>query len=381
MNKLPFFDVFDSHVFPITVLIKFTNHSSKQMLKGPNSQIIVMELISEYPAEETGEHVFKVKRPGILSRVKYFALIIAGLFPLAIFPWAVGLGIIAVILSYLFTARIYSKVGQGLVEKNVVQALKSYRKEKEKPNPEKVISEGINSIIGLKFDTKKNYYVEDQVVDLNMDDVPTILKGRVFDIISASLGITFIFGMILTSVMEVNEDSIGGIFGIMLIFNFFGPLIVSWLIPMVWILEDTDIRVVDDKHQIVQIGQQLRSGLFSKLLGVGGLMLGVTFLSSNATIFMEEENPSIVGIYGISMILVFLFMLMIASPSMAVALSYLEHHHEKNVVACRTLLREILPTGLTIVKRTRIPKSIEEIERDEQARVQAGAEANPPTEI
>ncbi|MCF2140429.1 MAG: hypothetical protein K9W44_10295 [Candidatus Lokiarchaeota archaeon] len=304
---------------------------------------------------------FRLEKLNVIHKILYFTVITVGLLLLYFRP----IGIWAILLSpiiFFLIPILWKKIGMIFFKRDLVPLVKNYKyniekknkKNKQQPKEKLKISvfwKVLNFLMDLKYDPTKTYYIERVPTNLNANKMKDI-GNRIFDVISASLAITSLVGMIFTWISPISTVEEGqNLLKIIIIIVFISPLLSSWLIPTLWIMQDACIKSIDPDHNSENVGLLIRKGTLRKFLGTGGIMFGYGFLLQN--IQTLQENIHSLGpaeVYLLAGAYLFGFIVIIAFPSIVLTFIYLFKFHVGNVNEIRKNLSDLLKTGTTTVE-------------------------------
>ncbi len=272
----------------------------------------------------------------------------------------------------LFSVLTWNYIGRFTLERIVIKNFENHIKSKENNVLEfqgiiGALKKGILMALGLYLDPKKIYFVEAEVPDAEITSTRKILKTRMFDVISASLGmvvllgsgISFLFFQLLPPKASPITPTIYT--GLLFLFTATSPILVSWFIPTLWALQDSSVRSINLEERLIEdVSTSLRNGVFSRFLGLTGLLGGVSLLvsifsrlvTSNPDSFsLNTKTGDTILIYTLAVFVLFLVILFIIGPAYFVSMLYISKFHSKRVNDLRKRLVELnLNFGLTTVQ-------------------------------
>lgn len=203
-------------------------------------------------------------------------------------------------------------------------------------------------LIGFSLSLKQEYYIEGEVKDTSLRGNP-IRNLRILDSSSTLFGISVLTSLALQLALLISVDN--GYFLIIIFTIIYLPLL-SILVPVIWIFEDAQVRTVDlfEGLDTEDIGDQIRTGLLSRILGFGGIFVGLAFVISLVDQLREGEFIAI----ELRLLEYLLFFLMIYLPAFGLStlqsFLYLVRGHQSNVNRFRVYLSNFLPVGVTFVQ-------------------------------
>lgn len=209
-------------------------------------------------------------------------------------------------------------------------------------------------LFGLYLDPKKEYFIEEEVPDVDMTQLRKIYKDRISDLLSACLGTTVLIASLIKNSLtlsDVNRDSaINAFLGLSFLAMVLSPILVGWLIPMIWTLQDSAIREITDRKTVKEISDNVRNGPASRLLGFAGFIGGLTLLMDVIPLIAGEEI-NVVGTFIVALLILLMSLPIILGPAYLVGLLYFVRNHQENVNNLRfSLFERGLPLGMTMVR-------------------------------
>ncbi len=271
----------------------------------------------------------------------------------------------------VWLARIsWKRLGNFFLQKFVHENFDGYIKEREEGSKRYTGVFGRTfkyflMFFGLYLDPRKDYFIEEEVPDIDMTKIREIIKDRIIDLLSACLAVTVIIGSALRYFLVrsqlTTKEARDIFFGIAGISTLISPVLVGWLIPVIWTLQDSAIREVTKRNTVRELATNVRNGFLNRLLGFAGFIGGLTLLMDVLPLIDENGNQlSTVEVFIISLIILFLVVVVIAGPAYLTGLIYFTRNHEENVNKLRfTLFLKGIPLGMTMVRNA----NEEEIER------------------
>jgi len=208
----------------------------------------------------------------------------------------------------------------------------------------------------LSFRSFSDHYLEVETTPTNLNDVWKIFKTKILSGISANIGLTFIAAFGLNYVLPPDLSGNDALFLSMMIMQLI-PLFISGLVPFNWVLNDALIRYTAENGLIHDVGEDMNKGLLRKLIGIGGLILGLDVCYQLA---FEGEAGFLTNWYVTGIYFVFHFILLSSGTIVIISLIYLTRFHEENVNALRSKLSEELPVARTVVDRN-LPTRLQEL--------------------
>ncbi len=218
--------------------------------------------------------------------------------------------------------------------------------------------------LGLYLDPKRDYFIEEEVPDIDMTKIQKIFQDRMIDLLSACLGVAVIIGSVLKNFLlttNLTPEEAKFIFvGIVGFSTLISPVLVGWLIPVIWTLQDSAIREVTDRNTVREVSMNVRNGLLNRLLGFAGFIGGISLLMDVGPQISDDPLEGNVVIFIFALLALMLVVFIISGPAYLIGILYFTRDHERNVNILRfSLFRKGLPLGMTMVRNA----NEEEIQR------------------
>ncbi|MFW5895645.1 MAG: hypothetical protein ACOCT9_02755 [archaeon] len=260
----------------------------------------------------------------------------------------------------------WGEIGSRLASTSIVKYLKKTVNRKM-PKPAEII-------LGYPIRTKDIYYLEAYPVDLDLGGSFAHTKKlltRVFEVVSISLGMSVIITQIVAPylwapVYAWDPDMYWNVEEMMIdLALYLGPftlLILTFIMPIFWISEDTQAYRVDQYQDVHRLGYYLRSGLLSKILGFFGIVLVYNLAEAFATALLldvEEisyaelmTSPALAfELFTTTFIWFGLIILMGSAIPFLVAIVYLSYFHQKWVNNVRVRASEFMDLGTLNIRK------------------------------
>ncbi len=280
-----------------------------------------------------------------------------------------GFGIVISFCVIIIASWLWSKIGFMILSKTVIREFnefnlqfgEKYSETYQKIGRSNPILRVFGTIIlrfsGFRLSKYNEYYLEAEVKDVEIGKFKDFFRLRLLDVVSSCLGLSLLIGVSLRYLLEyINKTFFIGFTSLdLIVFLFYSiamsPLFVFWLIPVIWVFEDAQLRTVDidrgvDSDEMII---KVRRGLLSKLLGWGGLLTGLIYLADLSTT-LYGPDVSIVFKYSWALFILIWFLLTVTGTAYLTTVIYLARFHERNVNEFRRLLSKIIPVGVTVVK-------------------------------
>ncbi len=306
------------------------------------------------------EHLkFNVTRPSkkkwaglfafILISFYYWGLIVGG-GAIIFFAFVVGLAIGS-----------WKILGRMVLSKFVDENFESYISEKVHGTQRFIglggkIKKYLSMLLGIYLDTNKDYFIEEEVPDVDMTHLKEIFKDRLIDLMSACLGVTVLFASVLRAMLPKSDlnfrqarEVFGALTGFVLLIS---PILVGWLIPVIWTLQDSAVREVTKRNTVREVAANVKNGALNRLLGFTGILGGLSLLIDILPLVVDNgQNLSFVEVYFLAVIVLFITLIAISGPAYLTGLLYFIRYHERNVNNLRRHLYDMgIPLGMTMVR-------------------------------
>ncbi len=298
-------------------------------------------------AGESRPAPYELEKAGTGKAIIYFVVFFVLNLGLYIFNLPYVLFITLIIADILFVPVLWGRSAKSIVQKSVFKSLKN----KGKGLGSKIF----NLLIGLKVTDTRTYFVEGRGKHRSLNNISTIYSQRIFNVIGAAIGFTFILALVLKFVFNpTSVDDINNMFGSAVILIFASPYLFSWLLPTQWVLQDMDLRAKDAEYNVINLGDEMKSGIFGKLLGITGLITGLGFFTDLGDDYWNAIIPvgpyQTIFIYIRSLMFIGIYIACIGGTASIITLIYLGKYHVKIVNACRDNASKFLKTMLTDIR-------------------------------
>ncbi len=321
-----------------------------------------VEFLVDYQPETEDQLQFQVVKLHRFQKILYALMI---LFSPFLFFSATGQNVIGFIIylacsiSFFITPRIWNKIVQKFIKTNIVYILQSNQtsstedkiKDPKHPTLKDRLKEFLNNLLGLNMDSDQQYYMEVQAKKLDLNKFKTVVLQRIMDLISSCLAISFLFlTVFLAFLKEINKSNLDIVIMVLLVLIFVSPMITSFITPIIWTLQDGDLRSISKEYEVRTSAQKIRNGIFRKFLGSSGIILGYSVILDYLDVLPNLGGNSVIQRYLQATLYLIIAILMIALPNLLLFLIYSSKYHEDNVNLTRNALKTILPMGQTVVK-------------------------------
>lgn len=266
----------------------------------------------------------------------------------------------------------WGQIGSRLASNSIVKYL---RKTVEKTRPKFT-----EIFLGYPMRTKDIYYLEAYPVDLDLGSDFVHLKvfiKRVTEVLFLSLGMSVIIAQITapflwSAIYDPYITQYGWYWNIeelmIDITIYMGPftlLILTFIMPVFWIAEDTQAYRVNEYQDSVRLGYYLRTGPISKILGFFGIVLVFNLAQEFATALLTGgeaisysklmARPELaIQLYSTTLLWFALIIGMSAAMPFLVTLVYLSYYHERWVNNVRIQASEFMQLGTLEIRKPKV---------------------------
>ncbi len=290
---------------------------------------------------------FKVKKLGPLSWILVFIIaIVPIILVLQYFKFALVTIIVFFIVAALISPIVWKALGKKLLNAIFIESFKQWKEGKSVKNP---ILKLVNYLIGMDVSKDNDYYLEASVANINLNSIITILKDRIFTVTSACIGISATIATILRFIFPRPQD-IMPIIGFTMIFLLISPIILFWLIPMIWSVQDANIRCINKSDQkISDVSHKIETSTIRKIIGYYGIALAFSFFLDSGIAGTDTTN--LIQKYASAGFLTVLILFLNIGVSLLAGIFYLNLYHEKLVKQFRLDLAKVLNVGVTAIRK------------------------------
>ena len=130
----------------------------------------------------------------------------------------------------------------------------------------------------------------------------------------------------------------------------FMPLLLFWFIPIIWTVDDLQIRGIDEKKTTDCLEDSVRDGFLGKFFGMAGILLAFDFIQ---TLLYSDPDFAADGQFLITIEAVFILLFLILfmmGPAYIFGMFYLQGTHEAFINKMRIKISKMLPVGITSVR-------------------------------
>ncbi|MFX1337455.1 MAG: hypothetical protein ACFFDK_02470 [Promethearchaeota archaeon] len=266
----------------------------------------------------------------------------------------------------------WGQIGSRIASNSIVKYLKK-TVEKTRPKFTEIF-------LGYPMRTKDIYYLEAYPVDLDLGSDFVHLKvfiKRVMEVLFISIGMSVIIAQITAPFLwSIIYDPYITQYGwywnieeLMIdITIYMGPftlLILTFVMPVFWIAEDTQAYRVNEYQDSVRLGYYLRTGPISKILGFFGIVLAFNLAQELATALLTGGEQMSYGelmsrpelaiqLYTTILIWFVMIIAMCAAAPFLVTLVYLSYYHERWVNNVRIRASEFMQLGTLEIRKPKM---------------------------
>lgn len=307
--------------------------------------------------------IFNVKKPGFIKWIQIFFVTILLNF-LWLFTGLLALGLIVIPIIAVIAQSTWDRMGSWIMEKVVISNFKEWDNEKKNLEGEKntsFIVSLIKSLLGLNLLPQNQYYIDANVKDLDVSKIKKVLRSRIVDLLSSCLGIVVLLGTIFRYAFAYNhltdQNALTAISRLLFFILIISPIFVGWLTPVIWQIQDAEIREIDDNGVIEDMANKVRRGLISRFLGFAGFLGGLSLMVDLVNRSKEIGDPSFknlttIGVYLVALLMFILVLTSVAGTAYYIAMVYLSKHHEEKVNYLRKRLFKYMPLAIISVRTT-----------------------------
>ncbi|MFQ5980419.1 MAG: zinc ribbon domain-containing protein [Candidatus Heimdallarchaeota archaeon] len=203
-------------------------------------------------------------------------------------------------------------------------------------------------VLGLHLSLDKKYYVEAHIPTPDALSIRNVFRERLFDLISACMGIGFLLAALLQPFfVDVYEDDPESLLLALELLVVISPILVCWLIPVIWTLKDSQIKSLDPNQIIRDQAESVGSSGVSRFLGLAGIVAGFTYLLDLAPSFTEEET---LAIYQWTIVTFAQLLFMVMGTALLLTAAYLRLFHSSNVNRFRRRLAATLSLNVALAR-------------------------------
>ena len=263
------------------------------------------------------------------------------------------------ILSPIIAIFLWNWLGKIVTQKLVYQTLKIknqeeheikaiFRKIKKEQHFKKYrfFRVFVTSLFNLNIDPDTTYYLEEETYDLDVSKISFFIRKRLRDMITSSLGISFLIASIVK--FSIRSTYTGFLAGSIVILM--SPVLISWVTPVFWIIRDSRIRFIRTENDVYDLSDRFRTSIISRLFSVSVILAGVSFFIDIVQLATGKFDPSLIAsifMYLGAFAFILIVIILISGISFAVGMIYLTTYHEKNVNKLRDELSEFIKFSQT----------------------------------
>jgi len=300
---------------------------------------------------------FSVIKPPRLKQIGVFLFAVVLNAMWIVVPGLIGLSIIVLPIISYFAVKMWNKYTKIILQDYLVNNFRKYHLKTQGAEmaKEHYLYRLIENMMGLSLSQENRYFIEAEVIDVDLRSIRATMKSRIVDLISACLGIVGLIGVILRNSIYIKSFNLNlAQFGVLMIFTLIiSPILVSWLIPVIWVLRDARIKVINTENHTDNYFEFVRKGFLSRFLGISGFIGLYSVLLEVSEILAKTNADFENNIFAINAVALLAFIgsiLTIAGTAYFVGMLYLFTKHEDAVNDLRTILSHYIPVGLTSIR-------------------------------
>ena len=280
-------------------------------------------------------------------------------------PLYIGAIVISTLIALFTWKRLSPRITQSLVINTlkIWNARVIWENNPQGPKPSLSIFRKIFAYLyGINLSLDNRYYLEAKPTNLDLNSIWQLFRERNLEFILACMATVF-----LSLLLSGYNDTIQGHSGeckdsdFLIIVNIlylliFSPILVSWLIPVIWTIQDLNIKMIDKRQTISSLANNIRKSQIERLLGFSGFLAGVAFfvelfekLPCMSITDGDRPNQAILIFEAVVFLLYFLFLY--AGVAYIISIFYTRNSHEQIVNKFRNDLAQILPIGSTLARK------------------------------
>ncbi len=259
-----------------------------------------------------------------------------------------ALSIVVLLILTIIPILLWSSLGPSLSERIILKWVLKVEGKKF-PSPDVMF-------VGFPAAVKDTYYIEANPMDLRMDNFVQVVM-RIKEAVFLSIGLCILTAMILGNFffdrLALYWDVVMGdpyygqnelILDTAIWLGPFAMIILFLVIPLFWITEDVQIYRIDRLQDARRIGEYLRTGLLSKVLG----FIGIIFAYDVSRGFAQEVhgiNADPLTLYATTFETFILIFIACAGAPFLVSTIYLLRYHSVWVNNIRIKASQYIPIG------------------------------------
>lgn len=256
--------------------------------------------------------------------------------------WGVIIPNISIILV---TPFIWNIVTKNLIKKQIREKIELIVK-KENQSNKKFSFSLFESIFGINLKPENQYYLEKNTIHLNLDNPMVVIRKKMISAVSSTLGVTFILASLSNFLAQGILESQSILFLSIMVMQIV-PLLISWIVPVNWALNDTALNYINSEGYIYNTGDKMSKGILKKFIGIGGFIMGVNVCYNLA---FSKAFSLYTNVLTSLTYFLFFYTLLISGSIILISLLYFLQYHESLVNNIRRKFSEFLPIGQMHVK-------------------------------
>ncbi|MBY9000607.1 MAG: hypothetical protein KGD64_06820 [Candidatus Heimdallarchaeota archaeon] len=201
-------------------------------------------------------------------------------------------------------------------------------------------------LIGFDISPETKYYLEEKTYSIDIGSFRSFIRTRLYDMISASLGIGFLIASIVK--YAISDTFTGFVTGALVLLA--APILICWLTPVVWTIKDAQIKYIKPNNLDYELSDKVRRSVISRFFGLSAWFAGISFfidLISELQVFNNSSFASTVAMFFLAILGVIIVTILAFGTLYLFGMLYLNFFHEKRVNDLRGKLSEIIPYAQT----------------------------------
>ncbi len=256
--------------------------------------------------------------------------------------------ILVLLVITLVPIILWSSLGPALSERIILKWVNKVDR-KKLPSADEVF-------YGFPMAVKDTYYIEANPMDLRMDNFVQVVL-RIKEAVFLSIGLCILTAMILGTFFF---DNLEKYWDVVMNEPYYGPnelvldtaiwlgpfamIVLFLVIPLFWITEDVQIYRIDRLQDSRRIGEYLRTGLLSKVLGFIGIIFAYD-ISRGYALEVHGADAAALTLYATTFETFILIFIACAGAPFLVSAIYLLRYHKVWVNNIRIKATKYIPVG------------------------------------
>ncbi len=310
---------------------------------------------------EVENDFFEIKKPSFLGWTIIVIIVATISWYLFYLPFDTGeFGYyIVLIASLLFILSFIGWIVMRFFPKRIlnffiIKNLKYHFKQNEK-NKKKIAKFLLRMIFGLRLDKDYLYFMKNERTILDFKNIRSFIRlflvRGVYDMVFTSIGFSYVVIIIINSFIKTPLWCFGiAIFGPML-----SPMIVIGFIPVLWIVEDLKIQILDVKKTVIlDFSKKIRSGIIKKILGIAGILICFgyfTNLPPTVWEFLGIDQTNSLERYAAALTAVVLVLSLVFAIATILMVTYFFFEHKKIFLKIQSKTKDCMYKANINIKR------------------------------